>query len=99
MAIGPSGGSFLQDRIDKARIEVLKEQTKIDVQPRQTGAPRRLGDQEENDLSRSFNMAMKKHEADQRAAQRMNRQPSRDQDRRTYPQPSQKIYDKPDVDM
>ena len=51
MSLGPSGGSFLQDRIGKARIKALKKQTKIvDVQPRQTGAPRRLGDQEEGDL-------------------------------------------------
>ena len=70
MSLGLSGRSFLQDRIGKTRIEALKEQTKIDVQPRQTGAPRRLGDQEENDQSRYFNMAMKKHEAEQRAAKK-----------------------------
>ena len=44
-------------------------------------------------------MAIKKHEAGQRAAQRMIRQPSRDPDCGTFLQPSQKIYYKPDVDM
>ena len=73
MSLGPSRGSFLQDRIGKARIEALKKQTKIDVQPQQTGAPMRLGDQEKNDLNRYFYMAIKKHEAEQREAQRMNR--------------------------
>ena len=99
MSLGPSGGSFLQDRIGKAKIEALKEQTKIDIQPRPTNAPMRLGDQEENYLSRYFNMAMKKHEAEQRADQIMKRQPSRDLDRHVFPQPSQEVYENPDVDM
>ena len=99
MSLGPSGGSFLQDRIGKAGIEAFMEQAKIDVQPRSTSTPVRLKYQEENDLSQFFNMAMKKHEVDQRAAQRMNLQPSRDPDRRTFLQPSQEVYDMTDVDM
>ena len=44
-------------------------------------------------------MAMKKNEAEQRVAQRMNRRPSRDPDCRTLPQPSQETSDMPDVDI
>ena len=99
MSLGPSGGVFLKDRIGQAKIDTFKEQAKIDSQLRSAGTLTGLDDQEEGDLSRYFNMAMKKHEAEQRATQRMSRQPSRDPDRRTFPQPSEKIYDKPDVDM
>ena len=59
----------------------------------------RLEDHEENELSIFLFMAMKKHEAEQRAAQRVNRQPSRDPDRRTFPRPSQEICDMPDANM
>uniref|UniRef100_A0AAV1VKB8 Retrotransposon gag domain-containing protein n=1 Tax=Peronospora matthiolae TaxID=2874970 RepID=A0AAV1VKB8_9STRA len=58
-----------------------------------------LEDQEEGDLSRYFNSAMKKYEVDQRTAQRMNRQPNRYPDRRTLLQPSHKSLDMPDVEM
>uniref|UniRef100_A0AAV1TZZ4 CCHC-type domain-containing protein n=1 Tax=Peronospora matthiolae TaxID=2874970 RepID=A0AAV1TZZ4_9STRA len=42
---------------------------------------------------------MKKYEADQRTAQRMNRQPNRHPDHRTFLQPSHESHNMPDVEM
>ena len=99
MSLGPSGGMFLKDKIGQAKIDAFKGQTKSDVLQRSAGTRTRLDDQEEGDLSRYFNSAMKKYEADQRTAQRMNRQPSRHPDRRTFLQPSHESQDMPDVEM
>ena len=68
MYLGPSGGVFLKDRIGQAKIYTFKGQTKVDSQLRSAGALIGLDDQEEGDLSRYFNTAMKKYEADQRTA-------------------------------
>uniref|UniRef100_A0AAV1UQP4 Uncharacterized protein n=1 Tax=Peronospora matthiolae TaxID=2874970 RepID=A0AAV1UQP4_9STRA len=66
---------------------------------RSAGTRTGLDDQEEGDLSRYFNSAIKRYEADQRTAQRMNRQPNRHPDRRTFFQPSHESHDMPDVEM
>ena len=99
MSLGPSGGMFLKDKIGQAKIDAFKGQTKSDMLQRSAGTRTRLDDQEEGDLSRYFNSAIKKYEADQRTAQRMNRQPSRHPDRRTFLQPSHESQDMPDVEM
>ena len=99
MSLVPSGGPFLKDKIGRARIEAFKEKAKLDTQPRSTGAPTGLIDQEVDYLSRFFSTAIKTYETDQRTAQRMNRQPTPHSDQRSFLQPPQENNNMPDVDM
>uniref|UniRef100_A0AAV1TG59 Uncharacterized protein n=1 Tax=Peronospora matthiolae TaxID=2874970 RepID=A0AAV1TG59_9STRA len=99
MSLGPSGGTFLKDKIGQANTDAFKGQARSDMPRRSAGTRTGLDDQEEGDLSRYFNSAMKEYEADQRTAQRMNRQPNRHPDRRTFLQPSHESHDMPDVEM
>uniref|UniRef100_A0AAV1VHY5 Retrotransposon gag domain-containing protein n=1 Tax=Peronospora matthiolae TaxID=2874970 RepID=A0AAV1VHY5_9STRA len=99
MSLGPSGGRFLKDKIGQAKIDAYKGQAKSSMPQRSASTRTGLEDQEEGDLSRYFNSAMKKYEADQRTAQRMNRQPNRYPDRRTLLKPSHESLDMPDVEM
>uniref|UniRef100_A0AAV1VBW5 CCHC-type domain-containing protein n=1 Tax=Peronospora matthiolae TaxID=2874970 RepID=A0AAV1VBW5_9STRA len=99
MSLGPSGGRFLKEKIGQAKIDAYKGQAKSNMPQRSTSTRTGLEDQEEGDLSRYFNSAMKKYEADQRTAQQMNRQPNRYPDRRTLLQPSHESLDMPDVEM
>ncbi|CAI5731159.1 unnamed protein product [Peronospora destructor] len=99
MSLGPSGGMFLKDKIGQAKIDAFKGQAKSDMPQRSAGTRTRLNDQEEGDLSRHFNAAMRKYEADQRTAQRMNRQPTHYPDRRAFFHPSHESHDMPDVEM
>uniref|UniRef100_A0AAV1TG46 Uncharacterized protein n=2 Tax=Peronospora matthiolae TaxID=2874970 RepID=A0AAV1TG46_9STRA len=99
MSLGPSGGTFLKDKIGQANTDAFKGQARSDMPRRSAGTRTGLDDQEEGDLSRYFNLAMKEYEADQRTAQRMNRQPNRYPDRRALLQPSHESHDMPDVEM
>uniref|UniRef100_A0AAV1UBZ8 Uncharacterized protein n=1 Tax=Peronospora matthiolae TaxID=2874970 RepID=A0AAV1UBZ8_9STRA len=88
ISLGPWGGTFIKDKIGQAKTDAYKGQAKSNMPQRSAGTHTGMDDQEEGDLSRYFNSAMKKYEADQRTAQRIDRQPSRHPDRRTLLQPS-----------
>ena len=95
MSLGPSGGSFLRDRMDRVKIEPAHGHRQTEVQLPHDSMGARSSRDGQGALDKHFNAAMKKFLDERQREQEMNRRMRQ----RRFPQPQPESPDVPDVDM